>query len=154
MLFVYHLEVTDWPTGHIVLETRLSSGCTLPATNDEMYSSETRHTNSLFIKIKLTLYLIKYHPMKTYGGSRVIAPRTFNLGTRWTLVISFTSWPPFHSQEHTSPPSLWTAPGSNSGHLNEVPRSFGSLSQANVWSVHSNRPRPSPSKPLPSHHSW
>jgi hypothetical protein len=35
------------------------------------------------IKVKLFLYLTKHHIMKTYCGSRSIAPHILNLGSRW-----------------------------------------------------------------------
>jgi hypothetical protein len=33
--------------------------------------------------VKLSLYLNKYHAMKTYWGSGGIAPRILDLGTSW-----------------------------------------------------------------------
>jgi hypothetical protein len=35
------------------------------------------------VKVKLSLRLPKHHAMKTYWGSGGIAPRIFDLGTRW-----------------------------------------------------------------------
>jgi hypothetical protein len=35
------------------------------------------------VKVKLFLFLIKHHAMKTYLGSGGIAPRILDLGTRW-----------------------------------------------------------------------
>jgi hypothetical protein len=34
-------------------------------------------------KVKLSLYLRKYHARKTVRGVEVMAPRILNLGTRW-----------------------------------------------------------------------
>jgi hypothetical protein len=45
------------------------------------------------VKIKLSLCLTKHHAMKTYWGSGGIAPRIFDLGTRWRWVVSFTPRP-------------------------------------------------------------
>jgi hypothetical protein len=39
------------------------------------------------VKVKLSLYLTKYHAMKTDWGSGGIAPRILDLGTRWRRVI-------------------------------------------------------------------
>jgi hypothetical protein len=35
------------------------------------------------VKVKLSLYLIEHHAMKTYRGSGGIAPHILDLGTRW-----------------------------------------------------------------------
>jgi hypothetical protein len=42
---------------------------------------------------KVAPYLTKYHIMKTYCGSRCIAPRILNLGTGGKWVVRFTPWP-------------------------------------------------------------
>jgi hypothetical protein len=63
-----------------------------------------RHTTALSQLLKLFLYLIKYHAMKTcpllnhhavktQWGSGGIAPRILNLVTRWRWVVSFTPRP-------------------------------------------------------------
>jgi hypothetical protein len=54
------------------------------------------------VKVKLYLCLTKHHAMKTYWGSRGIASRVLNLGTRWMRVVSFTLRP-FYPQWK----SLW-----------------------------------------------
>jgi hypothetical protein len=45
------------------------------------------------LKVKLSLCLTKHHAMKTYWGSRGIAPGILDLGTRWRWVVSFAPWP-------------------------------------------------------------
>jgi hypothetical protein len=50
-------------------------------------------TNSIKVKVKLSLCLTKHHDMKTYWGSGGIAPRILDLGTRWMWVVSFTPQP-------------------------------------------------------------
>jgi hypothetical protein len=46
-------------------------------------------------KVKLSLCLTKHHVMKTYCGSRGIAPLILDLGSRWRWVVSFMHWPPY-----------------------------------------------------------
>jgi len=41
------------------------------------------------IKVKLSLCLTKHYAIKTYWGSRGIAPHILNLGTRWRWMVSF-----------------------------------------------------------------
>jgi hypothetical protein len=55
--------------------------------------TENAGSYELFMKVKLSLCLTKHHPMKTYWGSRGIAPRILDIGTRWRWVVSFTPWP-------------------------------------------------------------
>jgi hypothetical protein len=43
----------------------------------------------------------KYHTMKTYWGSEVIAPRILNLGTRSKRVVRFTPRPLYHRIKST-----------------------------------------------------
>jgi hypothetical protein len=58
-----------------------------------------RRTISFFSQIKVKvkinwfLCLTKHHAMKTYWGSRGIAPRILDLGSRWRRVVSFTPRP-------------------------------------------------------------
>jgi hypothetical protein len=39
--------------------------------------------NMNVVKLKLSLYLAKYHDMETYWGSACIIPRILDLGARW-----------------------------------------------------------------------
>jgi hypothetical protein len=45
------------------------------------------------IEVKLSRCLTKHHAIKEYWGSGDIAPRIFDLGTRWRRVVSFTPRP-------------------------------------------------------------
>jgi hypothetical protein len=47
----------------------------------------------LLIKVNFSLFLTKYHAMKTYWGSGGIAPRALDLSTRWRWVVSFMPRP-------------------------------------------------------------
>jgi hypothetical protein len=52
----------------------------------------------------LFLCLTKHHSMKTYSGSGGIASRILDLGTRWRLVVSFTSRPLYTKGKSTRYP--------------------------------------------------
>jgi hypothetical protein len=56
----------------------------------------------------MSLCLTKHHVVKTYWGSRGIAPRIFNLSTRWRRVVSFTPRPFYPCS------STWILPVHNS----------------------------------------
>jgi len=57
------------------------------------YPQGTRHAQTTLVlnttvnMVSKVVLVLKYHTMKRYG---IIAPRVFNLGTRWRSVISFT----------------------------------------------------------------
>jgi hypothetical protein len=57
-------------------------------------------------KVKLSLCLTKHHTMKTYWTCGGIAPCILDLGTRMTLVVSFTPRP-IYPQER-APVTHWT----------------------------------------------
>jgi len=49
--------------------------------------------NLIIGKVKLSLWLIKHHAMKTYGGSGCISQRITDFDTRWRWEVSFTPRP-------------------------------------------------------------
>jgi hypothetical protein len=133
-------------------ETFYLSGCNFHSRWTD-WNEMLKHSNSVTIKLNLSLRLTKYHAMKTYAvlnkaphhediwWSGGIAPRILNLGTRWRWVGSLTTPPLYplgNSQQYPLDRSLG-GPQSRSGRGGEEKESLACLCRE------SNHGRPDPS---------
>jgi hypothetical protein len=86
----------NWPLTSIQCRGQRMRGAIPPLPNTPSWcGAQLKHRDKFYFTTPWSFvhYLTKRHAMKTWWGSGDIAPRIFNLSTRWRWGVSFTPQP-------------------------------------------------------------